>query len=375
MYSVEKIDTRNKPQTKQFIQFHYDLYKNCPQWVPPFYSDIHMMLNREKHPFYEHSEADFFVVKDQKEVLGRIAVFENKPFNKYHGTAQAQFTLIDFVEDKQVINLLFDAAFDWARKRGLNCMVGTKGLGSFDGYGVLVEGFEYRQMMNMMAYNYPYYPAMLEELGFEKEVDFVSCSLDPQNFQLDERIREVARRVQARGTFEVKQFKNKKEIREWINRVGKAYNDTFVNNWEYYPLTEKEVRFLMDSLITVIQPDLIKVITCEDKIVGFLLAFPDVSTAMQRGHGHLTPISIVDLMLEMKKTKIVALNGVGVLPEYHGRGGNALLYSEMENTLVHSRFLDADLIQVAETTKQMRKDLENLGAKPIINHRVYHREI
>ena len=36
-------------------------------------SDIRMMLNHDKHPFYEHSDAEFFIaVKDGKDV-GRIA--------------------------------------------------------------------------------------------------------------------------------------------------------------------------------------------------------------------------------------------------------------------------------------------------------------
>lgn len=375
MYVTEKVDTSNKKQVSEFVQFHYDLYKDCPQWVPPFYSDIKMMLNRDKHPFYEHSEADFFVVKDQQKIVGRIAVMNNKPFNQYHETKSATFTLIDFIEDQEVVNKLFEASFDWAGKRGLNKMVGTKGFSGFDGYGIQVEGFEHRQMMNMLSYNYAYYPKMVEAIGFEKEVDFVSCYLDPNNFKMDPRVPEIAKRVLDRGTFTVKNFKNKAEIIQWATKIGEAYNGTFVNNWEYYPLSKKEVQYLLQTLISVVVPKLVKIIMSDDRIVGFLIAFPDISAAMQRAKGHLNPISIVDMMIEMKRTKWVAVNGAGVLPEYHGRGGNALLYSEMQKTLQSLPFKDAELTQVAETTKMMRKDLENLGGIPYKNHRVYHRDI
>jgi hypothetical protein len=375
MYVTEKVDTSNKKQVSEFVQFHYDLYKDCPQWVPPFYSDIKMMLNRDKHPFYEHSEADFFVVKDQQKIVGRIAVMNNKPFNQYHETKSATFTLIDFIEDQEVANKLFEASFDWAGKRGLNKMVGTKGFSGFDGYGIQVEGFEHRQMMNMLSYNYAYYPKMVEAIGFEKEVDFVSCYLDPNNFKMDPRVPEIAKRVLDRGTFTVKNFKNKAEIIQWATKIGEAYNGTFVNNWEYYPLSKKEVQYLLQTLISVVVPKLVKIIMSDDRIVGFLIAFPDISAAMQRAKGHLNPISIVDMMIEMKRTKWVAVNGAGVLPEYHGRGGNALLYSEMQKTLQSLPFKDAELTQVAETTKMMRKDLENLGGIPYKNHRVYHRDI
>jgi hypothetical protein len=69
------------------------------------------------------------------------------------------------------------------------------------------------------------------------------------------------------------------------------------------------------------------------------------------------------------------LNGAGVLPEFHGRGGNALLYSEMTKTINSYAFEHAELTQVAETTQQMRKDLITAGGKPYKNHRVYRHSV
>jgi galactokinase/mevalonate kinase-like predicted kinase len=153
------------------------------------------------------------------------------------------------------------------------------------------------------------------------------------------------------------------------------YNDSFVNNWEYYPLTEREIDFLLENLLTVADPRLIKIITHNDDAIGFLFGFPDLSAAFQRAKGHLLPFGLIDIMLEMKRTKWISLNGAGVLPEYQGVGGNALLYVEMENTMRDYNFEHADLTQVAETAVQMRHDLENLGGKAYKNHRVYQKHI
>lgn len=375
MVIIEKVDTDNKRQVSDFVQFHYDLYRDCPQWVPPFIIDVKMMLNRKKHPFYEHSTADFFVAKRDGKIVGRIAAMENIPFNQYHKTKDAEFYLFDCIDDQEVADKLFEAVFDWAKNRGLDKIVGPKGLSAFDGYGIQVEGFEHHQIMNMMNYNYDYYPRLVESLGFEKEVDFVSCYIPGDKFTLDPRINEIARRVVERGTFKVQQFKNKKELIAWADRIGEAYNNTFVQNWEYYPFSKKEIKFITDTIIQVANPKLIKIITCGDKVVGFLLAFPDISKAMRRAQGKLNPISIIDMLIEMNKTDWVSLNGMGILPEYQGRGGNALLYSEMEKTIKGFNFAHADLTQVAETTKQMRKDLENVGGKAYKNHRVYRKVI
>ena len=375
MVTVEKVDTQSRAQVRRFLKIPFALYANHPQWVPPLLTDIRTMMDRHKHPFYEHSDADFFIaVRDGRDV-GRIAALENRRYNATHDTRQAQFYLFDCEDNAEAAGALFERVFEWAHRRGLDQVVGPKGFGALDGYGLLVEGFEHRQMMTMMNYNYEYYPRLVEALGFEKEVDFVSCYIEADAFRLPERIHRIAGRVKRRSSLTVQRFRSKRELVKWASRIGEAYNRAFVDNWEYYPLTEREIDFLVSNLLTVANPRLIKIITHGDDVVGFLFGFPDVSAALQRAKGHLYPWNIADLLVELRRTKWVALNGAGILPEFQGLGGNTLLYSEMENTIREFGFLHADLTQVAETAVQMRSDLVNLGGKPYKNHRVYVRRL
>ena len=375
MITIEKIDTNNKAQIKRFVRIPYRLYRNHPQWVPPLFVDAEMQLNKSKHPFYEHSEADFFIaLRDGKEV-GRIAALVNRRHNEYHGSRTAQFYLFDCKDDLEAATALFAGVFDWAKTRNLDKVIGPKGFGVVDGYGLLVEGYENRQLMTMMNYNYPYYSKLVEAQGFEKEVDFASCYLSTDTFRLPERIHNIAERVQQRGTLSVMRFENKAALKAWAKNIGKAYNQAFVNNWEYYPLTDNEISFLLSNLLTIADPRLIKVITHNEDIVGFLFGFPDLSAAMQRAKGRLFPLGLVDLLLEIRRTEWIAINGAGILPEFQGRGGNALLYSEMDKTIRGFKYKHADLTQVAESAVQMRQDLISIGGKPYKNHRVYHKQL
>jgi GNAT superfamily N-acetyltransferase len=376
MVSIEKVDTNNKSQAKRFVQFYYDLYKDCPQFVPPLYGDAYLPLNRKKHPFFEHSFADFFIAVRDGKVVGRICAADCRPFNDYHHTKKAHFYAFDTVNDLEVARALFDAAFDWARSRGLDTMIGPKGLSPFDGYGIQVEGFQHRQMMTMMNYNYDYYPKLVEALGFEKEVDFVSCYLPAESFKVPERVERIAAWAMKRGKLEVKNFTSKKELLQWAPRIVEAYNKAFVNNWEYYPLSPGDGKYAVDNVFLVAEPRLIKLVTHGEEIVGFLFAFPDVSAALQRAKGHLFPFGLIDLLLDMKRTDTVSGNGTGILPEYQGTGGNALMYNEMGKTVFSfKQFKHVEMTQVAETTKQMRADLKNLNGIEYKNHRVYHRSI
>jgi len=377
MVTIEKIDTTSKAQVRRFVKLPFSLYQNDPQWVPPIRIDNEAQLDKTHYPFYEHSDAEFFMAVRGKEDVGRIAAIENRPFNKFHGTHKAQFYFYESVDDQEVANALFEHLFDWAHKRGLDTVIGPKGVSVFDGYGLLVEGFEYRQMMSQMTHNPPYYVRQVETLGFTKEVDFVSCYADISEFHFPERVHRIAQRVEQRGTLRVQRFSSIRELKAWVPRIGEAYNRTFVHNWEYYPLTQREVDFIFKTLETVADPTLIKIIVHGEDVVGFLFAFPELGAAIQRSKGRLLPLGLPDLLLEMRRTKWVSVNSAGILPEFQGKGGNALLYSEMEKTVRSKKqFEHAALYQVAETAVDMRRDLfENIGGIRYKNHRVFTRKI
>ncbi len=367
------VRVESKAQKMSFIKFPFRLYEKCRNWVPWFTGDMLTYMDRNKHPFYEHSDADFFIVKEGSEVVGRIAVLENRRFNEYHGVRQASFYFLDAVNDRRVFEKLMEVAVDWAGRRGLDTLVGPKGLGAFDGYGILVEGFEYRQMMTMMNYNYAYYGEHLETLGFEKEVDFLSFHVKAEEFQLPWTLYRLAERIKERFHLRVVSLKSRREVHYWALRLGHSYNETFTENWEFYPLTDREIEFLADNLKWVVVPELMKLIVHEgsDEVMGFLLGFPDISPALQRAGGHLYPWNVVDMLWSLRRARTISLNGAGVHPRYQKRGANVLLYTEMEKTVRRRKFLNAELTQVAETATDMQKDLRRLGVLPYKRHRVY----
>jgi len=81
MLTVESVNLSKRADIRRFIDLPYRLYRHHLQWVPPLRMDIELMLNKQKHPYYEHSDADFFVAVRDGRVVGRIAALENKSFN------------------------------------------------------------------------------------------------------------------------------------------------------------------------------------------------------------------------------------------------------------------------------------------------------
>jgi hypothetical protein len=371
---VCRLDQANRRDVRRYVEFPFRLYRESPLWVPPFVDEVRAQLDSGRHPFYQHSEAAFFLACEGDEVVGRVAVLDNARYNRYKGEHTAFFYHFDVVNDRAVSRALFDAAFDWARGRGLDLMWGPKGFMAADGQGLLVEGFEHRPALGI-AYNYPYYGELMEDAGFEKQLDFVSCYMD-REMSVPGRFLEVAEKVKRRRGFRAVRFRNKAELRAAIPRVAAAYNSSFVEVQGYVPITEAEAQAIGDRILSIADPTLITLLMKEDEIVGFVLAYPDLSAAIQRCRGRLWPTGWYHLMREFEHTRWLNLNGGAILEPYRGLGGNALMYAELYHTLVgNDQYQYADLVQIQETNTHMIRELQALEVKPYKKHRIYRRSL
>jgi hypothetical protein len=142
------------------------------------------------------------------------------------------------------------------------------------------------------------------------------------------------------------------------------------------PVTPEETKELAKRMLQIVQPEHIKfILNNQDEVVGFLLTFLDISTALQQTGGKLFPFGWVTLLKGLRRTPWIDINGMGILEEYRGLGGNAILFTELGKTLQNSHFKYADLVQMADTVEPMIADVTTLGAKPYKVHRVYRRNI
>ena len=372
--NIYKIDSSNRRAARRFVEFPEELYRHCPQWVPLPLNEKLAQLNR-RNAFFEHSEADFFIAEADNRLLGRICVMENRNYNNYHQAKHAFFYLFDVIEDLAVARGLFEAAIDWSQARGLNKLVGPKGFVPFDGMGILYQGFEHRPAMGV-PYNYEYYNRFLEQLGFEKEIDFTSFYLNASQFRMPERVRRVAEWTKKRRYLRVKTFYSKAEVHRWLPALVGTYNQVFIHNWEFVPVTRAETEELAERMLQIVKPKQIKlVLNRQDKTVGFLLTFLDISEALQQTGGRLFPFGWIKLLAGLRSTRWVNINGIGILDEYRGLGGNAILYDELEQTLRQGQTEHADLVQMADSVDYILADMATVGVKPYKVHRVYRRDI
>jgi hypothetical protein len=141
------------------------------------------------------------------------------------------------------------------------------------------------------------------------------------------------------------------------------------------PLTDEEIDSIAEQMVRFADPRLIKVVMQGDKAVGFLFAYPDVSAALQRNRGYLFPLGWLDLLLEMRRTKWININGAGMLAGDRGVGGTAILFSELYKSVRDGGFRHADLVQVGAENLPMQRELRSFGVDFYKMHRMYKRNL
>jgi hypothetical protein len=373
---IRQIDLGNKRDVKKFVLFPFKLYKGCKQWVPPLISAEMHRLDPARHPYYQHSTADFYLLEDQRGTpLGRIALLDNLRYNQYRNENAGLFAFFDVIEDQNAANILLETAEQWGHQKGFERLVGPKGLITTELGGLLVEGFEHRAALNI-NYNYAYYPEFLENAGYKKERDSLSGYIHVPSAELPERVRRIADKVMQKRGYYIKQFKTKDDMRAMVGEAQQVLHESFRDGEGYVEMTDAEFALVAEDLITIADPSLIKVVMKGEKIIGYLFAYHDVSAGLQRANGRLLPFGWLHLMIDQKRTKWLNINGLGVLPEYQGRGGNAVMYEAMAQTILSKfNFEHIETIFIGEENYRSFSDNLTLGVKWYKRHRVYQKDI
>jgi len=379
--NILQLDLHNKKQVDDFLRLPFSVYKDIPQWVPPLQMDERLRLSPRRFPFYKHSQASFFLAykrsspgDDGTRPIGRLAVLDNRRYNEFNKTKTAFFYLFECENNVDAATALFNAGFNWARSRGLDTIIGPKGFTPLDGFGLLVKGFEHRPAFGL-PYNLAYYVDLIEAQGFVKEGESVSGYLGME-IQFPPRIHQLAERLAQRRGLHIARCNTRADLRALVPHLKELYNNSLEGTAGTTPLTDEEVDTMANQLIWLADPKLIKMVMHGDKIVGFCLAYPDISAALQKTRGLLFPFGWLTLLLELRRTGWININGAGLLPEYRGSGGTAILYSEMFKSVSENpRYKHADVVQIGVENENMQREMENFGINFYKMHRTYCKEL
>jgi len=361
---------------KPFINLSWTINGGDPNWVPPLRMVFNALLNREKHPFYEHADVAFFVAERGGKLVGRIAATANHRANEFHGDTTGYFGLFECIDDPSVSSALLDRAAAWLKAKGLTSMQGPFNLSTNDELysgGVLIDGFDTPPAF-MLGHNPPYYQRLVESAGFAKAKDLVAYWLphnDPPKRLIDG-IDRVAKREGWRiRTVDLKRFK------EEVATVMGVYNSAWQRNWGFIPMTDAEFESMAREFKPVVDPHLVLIAEKDDgEAIGFLLALPDLNRAIQPiRSGRLFPFGVFRFLWHKRKIRTARVLTLGMKPGYQRAGIGAALYLKVFQMGARYGYDNADCSWILEDNGPMRQALEKVGAYVYKTYRVYERPV
>ena len=366
---VRQVDLSSRSDKNKFVQFPFDLYRNNTCWVPQMRADTRSILDKQNHPFYQHSEADYFVAELDGKIAGRIAAISNTRANTSNDQNSAYFYFFESINNTDVSGALFSKVIDWAKTRGHKIVYGPKGLLQGDGIGLLVNGFDLIPAVGI-PYNFDYYDALVQQAGFSKKFDYFSGFVDT-SVGLSEKIRRVAEKVKKRSGFWVREFTSKEEILAIAPELRTVYNQAFGGSEGFSPITDAEILVIARRMLAIADPRLIKLAYKDNKIIGFLFCYPNISRGLQKTNGRMYPFGWLHILRDFKRTRYMDANGIGILPEYQGLGPTAVIYTELEKTFREFNFEFVETVQVREDNLASLGESSNFKMDWVKTHRVY----
>ena len=362
------IEVKDRAHLAAFIHFPWKVYKYEPNWVAPLVGEEYKLHNFNKHPFWKHAEAKYFLAVDKGQVLGRIAAIYDPNFISFQELNWGYWGFFECIHNQGVANSLFEAAANWLKNKGVEAAIGPMNPSTNYSCGLLVKGFDSPPVV-MMTYNPKYYIELIEGYGMEKAKDLWAWIVDTP--RIPERLEKLGNYALKKGGFTIRKVDFSK-IDEEIRRIFGIYNKAWEKNWGFVPMTEAEFLHLAKELKMIADKDLVFIAEVDGKPVGFSLALPDVNQALIHiRSGRLFPFGIIKLLYYSKKINRLRVITMGVIEGYRNRGIDIAFYYYTFKEGLKKGYIAAECSWVLEDNVLMNKALEDIGAKMYKIYRIY----
>ena len=368
MITIKEVTT--KKELRAFVHFPNALYKGNPYYVPQIESMDRDTLTPGKNHAFEVCEGKYWLAYDEKgEMVGRVAGIINRKYNEKTGQRYCRFGWIDFVDNHDVSKALMDTVEQYARDKGMNVVNGPMGFLEFDAAGVLVEGFD-KLPTAYGKYNAPYYEEHLMALGYLKDTDYVEYLIKVPDV-IPDRYERMAQLVSVKNSLHQATFRNRAELEPYLDGVFRCLNSAYSQLHGFSELSPGQCEDLKKQFVTNINVDYVSIVLdADEQVVGFGVALPSLSKAMQKAKGSLLPFGWYHMLKAFRQNDTIDLLLIAIDEKYKNKGVNAMIFHKFaegitkngvkyiestreleDNTSVQNlwRYLEHDLTKRART--------------------------
>ena len=371
--AIEIREATSRRDLKTFIYLPEKIHAGHENWVHPIYMDDWKYFDRRKNKAYGYCDAVLLLAFRDGRPVGRAMGIVNHRYNEHRNERTARFGYLDTYEDREAFRAILGHIEGWARDRGMTKIVGPYGFSDQDPEGFLIEGFEHRATI-ATYYNFEWMPRWLEEEGYAKDNDWFVYKLTVPK-EMPEFYKRIYDRAMKRGTYQIVEFRKRKEIKPWIRRVLGLMNETYMtgNIYGFAPLEEEEMDDLARRYLPILDPRFVKVVAKDGEVLSFVIAMPDMTEGIRRARGRMLPFGFIRVLRAARKTRQLDLLLGAVKVPFRGQGLDVLMGVKVLQSASEAGMDMIDTHHEMESNVKVRAEMERMGGVVYKKYRAFYK--
>lgn len=370
MRMIEVKEAKTRRDFKKFVKFPTELYKDNPNYIPPFELDEFNLTNPKKNASFEDSEAVYFLAYKDGKVVGRIAGIICHLYNKKNNANRARFGRFDLIDDPEVAKALFEAVENWARSKGVEDIHGPLGFNDLEREGLLTCGFD-KKGTYIGSYNADYYEKHVLANGYQPDARWVEWRISMPD-TVNEKCARMSKVIEKRYGFYEKKFKNAKDI---IDNYGKKFfallDECYADLYGTIPFSEKLVNQTIGMFKLIVDPAYVSIIMDKDgEMAGFGVCFSSIAEAMQKSKGRYLPFGWARLLHAIKKPNRLELALIAVKPKYQRMGVTAIIINNIMERVIKNGNID-----YCDTGNQLETNTSVINALSMLDRELIRKKV
>ncbi|MBQ6101625.1 MAG: N-acetyltransferase [Bacteroidales bacterium] len=340
-------EVRTKKDLRAFVHFPNLLYKDNPYYVPQIESMDRNTLTPSRNHAFEVCEGKYWLAYDEGgAVVGRVAGIINHRYNEKTGEKICRFGWIDFIDDRCVSKALMDTVECYAKEKGMDIVNGPMGFLEFDAAGVLVEGYD-KLPTAYGKYNAPYYESHLTEMGYFKDADYVEYLIKVPEV-IPERYARMAELVSIKNSLHQAELRNRADLEPYLDGVFRCMNSAYSQLHGFSELSPGQCDDLKKQFLSNINVDYVSIVLdADEQVVGFGVALPSLSKAMQKAQGSLFPLGWWHMLKALTQNDTLDLLLIAIDEKYKNKGVNAMIFDKFAQGITRNG------IKYIESTREL----------------------
>jgi GNAT superfamily N-acetyltransferase len=350
---------------KKFIDFSWVVYRDDPQWIPPFRDKLLTQLSPQ-NPFLHYGSIKNFLLEKNGSIRGRISAIVNKKASE-SGEVIGYLGFFESVNDYSVTEELIKKAVEYLREKGIQKVYAPVNFSTWHKYRFMTKGFTQSPFF-LEPYNPPYYPEFFLKCGFKKAMGYVSNILENYTEQIAYTDKKLKRFLES--GYSLKKI-DLPHLHNELKLLFEISKKSFFDAWGYTETTLGEFLTLYEGLERIIDPDFVIIAyDPQKKPVGFAFCLPNYADAVRKMDGKKNIPAKIRFLLSKGKAKEFIIKSLAVTPESQGTGVGSVLMGHVQKA-AHKKGFTSIIHALMRADNVVIRKISEQGGKVFKEYAIY----